>query len=404
MVKMSMAPNTDIPVDVNLIDFPIDPTYVKNGTLDGKVGLRNDPNYPDADQQRGSYFKPLEAYSIKRRIERDTARLEAYYQQYDPASYAGKLKSSSSYDDYRDTIRQTTAYDWSEHLSKRSIVNTYVWTAGGGRFAEQTQPMNVYSEQHGAVSSTQASLGAVGDIQMGFPFGFYLDFDYLYSSATEVNVTKSKEEGANFELAATARPDSFLYAPILDGDNVTFPETPTEGKVDGYRYQAFMLAPDAEHADTFFSRVVDPNWLNNSKDANAAALREATSANAGPWRVMYRVTYVSRIPPRFQPVLAETQAPDLQPPANLDYNALLLQLVRSHIDTDTPTSLQIGSAIGAVLGTPDAPGPLKNSLPWWPQFLLDSTDFALPAASILRSLREDLLQYVVADYAAQAGA
>jgi hypothetical protein len=404
MFKMSMVPNTEIPVDVNLIDFPIDPTYIKNGTLDGKVGLRNDPSYPSADRKRGSYFKPLEAYAIKRRIERDTARLEAYYQQYDPASYAGKLKSNSSFENYRDTIRQTTAYDWSQHLSKRSIVNTYVWTAGGGRYADQTQAMNVYTEQHGALSSTQWGLGAVGDIQMGFPFGFYLDFDYLYTSATEVNVTKSKEEGANFDLSAMISPESYLYAPILDGDNVTFPASPTEGKVDGYRYQAFMLAPDVEHATDFFSQVIDPNWLNNSKDASAAALREATSVNVGPWRVMYRVTYVSRIPSRFQPVPAETMAPDLHPPANLDYNALLLQLVRSRIDTQTPTSLQIGTAINAVIGTPDAPGPLKDSLPWWPQFLADSTEFGLPAAAILRTLREDLLQYTIADYAARAGA
>lgn len=402
MVKMTMTPNTDIPVDVNLIDFPIDASYIKNGTLDGKVGLRNDPSYPAADLQRGSYFKPLEAYAIKRRIERDSARLEAYYQQYDPSSYAGKLKSSSGYDNYRNLVRDTSAYDWSEHLSKRSIVNTYVWTAGGGRHADQTSNMNVLSEQHGAIASSTTSGGAVGDIQMGFPFGFYLDFDYLYSSATEVNTVKSKEEGADFTLTATSSPDAWLHAPIIQGDEVTFADAPTEGKVDGYRYQAFMLAPDTDHASVFFNQVIDPNWLANSKDSNAAALREASSTRTGPWRVMYRVTYVSRIPPRFQPVPAETQAPDEQPPANLDYNALLLQLVRGNLtNIPAPTPLQIGTAVGSVIGTAEQPGQLKNSLPWWPQFLLDSTDFALPAAGILRALREDLLQYVLSDYACE---
>jgi len=405
MVKISMAPNPDIPEDVNLIDFPIDPTYIKNGTLDGKVGLRNDPNYPDADLQRGSYFKPLEAYALKRRIEHEETALEAYYQQYDASSYSTKLKSASNYTDYQNTIRNNGSYDWSQHLSKRSIANTYVWTAGGGSFAEQSQPMNVYSEQHGAISSTQWSIGAVGDIQMAFPVvGFYLDFDYLYSSATEVNVVKSKEEGASFDLAAQATPDSYLYAPTIVGSDVTFPNSPTEGKVDGYRYMAFMLAPKPDNGDMFFSKVVDPNWLANSKDANAAALREARSAAAGPWRVLYRVTYVSRIPPKFQPVPAETQSPDIRPPANLVYNASLIQLVKSQITSLTPTSLEIGTAISAVIGTPGAPGLLKTSLPWWPEFLLDSTDYTLSAATILRELREDLLQYMIALYAAKPGA
>lgn len=402
MVKVTMTPNTDIPVDVNLIDFPIDASYIKNGTLDGKVGLRNDPSYPDADLRRGSYFKPLEAYAIKRRIERDSARLEAYYQQYDPASYASKLKSGSGYDNYRNLIRDSQAYDWSQHLSRRSIVNTYVWTAGGGRHADQTSTMNVLSEQHGAIAGSTASGGAVGDIQMAFPIGFYLDFDYLYSSATEVNAVKSREDGADFELEASANPDAWLYAPVINGDEVTFSESPTEGKVDGYRYQAFMLAPDTEHASTFFNQVVDPNWLANSKDSNAAALREASSTRTGPWRVMYRVTYVSRIPPKFQPVPAETQAPDERPPANLDYNALLVELVRANVEGgSTPTPLQVGTGVAAVLGTPAQPGLLRDSLPWWPQFLQDSTDPALPAAGILRALREDLLQYMLSDYACQ---
>lgn len=402
MVKMSMAPNPDIPVDVNLIDFPIDPTYVKNGTLDGKVGLRNDPSYPDADLQRGSYFKPLEAYALKRRIQREAVQLEAYYQQYDAGANADKFQSSSSYNDYRNTIRDTGAYDWSEHLSKRSIVNTHVWTAGGGSYAEQVQPMNVYSEQHGAISTDQWSVGAVGDIQMAFPVaGFYLDFDYLYSSATEVNVVKSKEQGADFDLASSAEPDSYLYAPIIDGDAVTFPASPTEGKVDGYRYLSFMLSPRADNGDAFFNEVVDPNWLRNSKDANAAALREATSDAAGPWRVLYRVTYVSRIPPPFQPVPAQTQSPDLRPPANLDYNASLVRLVQDQITVPQPDALRIGTAIATVIGTPEAPGLLKDSLPWWPQLLTDSLDYTLPAAAILRTLREDLLQYMLAFYASR---
>jgi hypothetical protein len=404
MVKMSMVPNPDIPVDVNLIDFPIDPTYVKNGTLDGKVGLRNDPTYPNADRVRGSYFKPLEAYTWKRRIDRQTTELEAYYAQYDEGRYAKKLGDAGAFDDYRKTVENNASYDWAQHLSKRSICNTYVWTAGGGTYAQATQNMNVYSEQHGSVSSSQWSLGAVGDVQLAFPVaGFYLDFDYLYTSATQVNVVKSEQQGATFDLAAAATPEQFLYAPIIDPatGSVDFGPQPAEGKVDGYRYLAFYLAPSPDHGDTF-QRVVDPNWLANSNDAEAAALREATVTAAGPWRVFYRVTYVSRIPPRFQPVPTLTQAPDLRPPSGQAYNAVLIKLIEAQLTTQDPTPVELGVAINAVLGVPDAPGVLRLSLPWWGDFLNDTKNYALPAAKIVRALREDLLAYMIARAATKA--
>ena len=39
LVAYQMRPNPDIPKDWNIITFPIDPRYTKQGTLDGKVGL-----------------------------------------------------------------------------------------------------------------------------------------------------------------------------------------------------------------------------------------------------------------------------------------------------------------------------------------------------------------------------
>ena len=72
-----MLPNLDIPKDINLIPFPINPRYTKQGTLDGAIGMNEhgkvlDPDYRNA-QGYGeySYFKPREAYTLKRRIERD---------------------------------------------------------------------------------------------------------------------------------------------------------------------------------------------------------------------------------------------------------------------------------------------------------------------------------------------
>jgi hypothetical protein len=59
----------------------------------------------------------------------------------------------------------------------------------------------------------------------------------------------------------------------------------------------FYLAPAGDHHDLFFQQVVDPIWLEQSTDPAATALREARQPAQRPacWRVLHRVTYVSRI-------------------------------------------------------------------------------------------------------------
>ena len=163
---------------------------------------------------------------------------------------------------------------------------------------------------------------------------------------------------------------------------------------------AFFLAPTSDNYDELKAQVVDPLWLEQSMDQAAVALREATVADNGAWRILFRATDVSRIPPTFQPAPAQTTAPDVQKPVNLPANSLIMALVKKEIQSQTPTPLEIGTAVMTVLGTPINPGVLNSVLPWWAAFLNDSTNYVLPAAGILGALREDLLQYVTADYAA----
>lgn len=400
MVKLTVVPNPDIPEDVNIINFPINPKYVKNGTLDGNVGLKPDP---DVDPRAPSYFQPVEAYAIKRNVERQEKQLEAYYLQFAADHYASQLINKSAWDDYQKTVTDTPAYDWAKHLSKRNIVNTYVWTAAGGTYAEQVSTMNVHSETYGAVGSSSAGLGLVADLKVAVPVaGPFFEIDYIHNWKAEVNVVRSKEQGAEFKLTATANPDVFLSSPVFEKDGtIDFPEAPTEGKVDAYRYMAFFLASNPDNYNEFMGKIVDPLWLNQSMDQAAVALREATEVENGAWRILFRVTYVSRIPPSFQPAPAQAVAPDVQKPVNLDANTLIIKLVKKQINSDKPTPLQIGMAVMNVLGTPDAPGVLKDVLPWWGTFLTDSTNYKLPAAQTLRALREDLLKYITDDYAAE---
>ena len=69
------------------------------------------------------------------------------------------------------------------------------------------------------------------------------------------------------------------------------------GKVDAYRWLTFYLAPRVDNYDAFYNRVVDPIWLAQSGDPSAVALRQARQDGKRPaaWRVLHRVTYVSRV-------------------------------------------------------------------------------------------------------------
>ncbi len=401
MIKMTMVPNLDIPEMSNIIDFPLNPRYVKMGTLDGKVGLENDPDYPDADQQRGSYFKPLEAASLQREIQKREAELEAYYQQFDVS--AAELPKRVKDDDlqkYReDKLDAIPSYDWKKRIAKRNIVNTYVWTAGGGFRTEQTTLVDALGESYRGIYTMNFADGFHMDAGAAIVVGAYNELDILQSQTTEILSVKSKDQKSAFSLEATVDPEWYLKAPIVDGNNVSFTANSAPGKVDAYRYQSFYLMPSDNNFTTFYSTVVDPFWLETSAHPNAAALRQAQASDNGVWRVLHRVNYVSRIPPEFQSIPDMSNEPDVQTPANLAENTYIVRLVEGVIGDIDPTTVQIGDAVVEVLGESAAsPGILGTLLPWWVAFLTETEDYTLPARKTYLTLREDLLSYMVGLY------
>jgi len=398
-VKYSLVPNTEIPVDVNLIDFPIDPKYIKNGTLDGKVGLKNDPDYPGADTKRGSYFNPVEAYAIKRQIERTEKQMEAYYQQFNT--------SGMSIDEFKDQIGNNPSFDWAKKLSKRNIVNTYVWTASGGLYEEQKTVSDHYTEVYSGTSSFTAGLGvyAAGKVA-SVAGGFSIEFDAMVSGTIEKTTSRTKNSSYSFEIQCQINPDNKLVAPVIDMSsgkpilNGFNPEL-APGKVNGYRFMSFYLQPSEENFAAL-TTAIDPVWLAQSQDANAIALNQASMNENGCWRVLYRTTYVNRIPAKFQPVNAETRAPEIKAPANEANNTWIIQLV-SKIAGANPTPAEIGAAITTVMGTSAAsPGILGTLIPWWGNFLAMAAIFGTDEYLEIRVLREDMLKYMVEKYEAEA--
>ncbi|MFJ8313473.1 MULTISPECIES: hypothetical protein [unclassified Streptomyces] len=145
---------------------------------------------------------------------------------------------------------------------------------------------------------------------------------------------RGKEATRSFGLNVAYSPSGNLQQydagrkPVYDADGrpVNAP-----GKADAYRFLSFYLGEDTEHFDTFFHKVVDPAWLDGAHDPNAAALRQARQSDRKPpcWRVMHRVTFVSRLLP---PVAAPDAAPLEQTMRQLDVESNYELVRRRRLD------------------------------------------------------------------------
>ncbi|MEV7119202.1 LamG-like jellyroll fold domain-containing protein [Kitasatospora griseola] len=322
LVAYRIQPNPDIPKDWNVVPFPINPRYTKQGTLDGTVGFDERGKVADPDYRGGrergeySYFKPREAYALKRRIQRDQQRLHSYYDSVSTETHApdplarkagrvlgGAIGADAAPARGRDATDSATG----QGFSRRDLVNTYVWTAAGGFFAETTETTDVVSETTSGSYSLAGSVGtSIGTSFQIAGMGIGAQLDASVGGGMTATRARGKEATRSFGLEVEVAPSSNLQSydtdrnPVFDrdGNPVKVP-----GKVDAYRFLSFYLGEDSEHFDSFFHKVVDPTWLNNGNDPNAAALRQARQSDRKPpcWRVLHRVTFVSRVLPDIPP-------------------------------------------------------------------------------------------------------
>lgn len=409
LVAYHIQPNPDIPEDWNIIMFPLNPGYVKNGTLDGMVGLAADPDYPNAiSGERGSYFKPLEAYALKDRIEREDKRLAGYYERFDgdrslaPTSEGGKTdllhligligEVGNSELDMASELETALGPGWKSGQTKRGLVNTYVWTARGGFYAEEEQFSHTQQESLGSFAS---SGGLAGE---------YLDYEWTVSgiggfgerdalAGIHLNVTKIKSQEDRSAFGMQVHVDG--EASIDEWNEAEGRYVPIPGKVASYRFMTFYLAPDLNSFDAFFHKVVDPAWLERQGkyqgtfDPDAQALKQAENRANEVWRVLHRVTYVSRVPEQFGSPPAEVIAPAVREPDNIAANWDLVQEVGwlatrlAAQDTENKSKLMIlGEAIDRFLEKGQGLGRL---LPWWETATNDDKK---------QEIRKDLLTYL----------
>ena len=315
VVAYRMLPNPDIPRDWNLTPFKINPRYTKQGVLDGMTGFCDekgkllDSDYPQArDYGEYSYYKPTEAYALKRRIAEDMQRRQAFYA---GVSNDARATGHPAEARARELVSRFTgpvpgpgadkgnARKDAEGFSRRDIVNTYVWTADGGFFAETTATTDVVTE------TTSGSYRFNGAVTSGLDFGFTafgvglgFQMDAAMGGGFSTTRSTSKESTRSFSLNVRVETPGDMQRyneqsePVFHDDG-----TPEEvpGRVDAYRFMTFYLDGDTANFEDFYGKVVDPQWLAGN-DPNAKALSEANQAADKPpcWRVLHRVTFVSR--------------------------------------------------------------------------------------------------------------
>ncbi len=307
LISYSMRPNPDIPKDWNIISFPINPAYVKQGSLDGKIGLQPDVDYPNAltYSTDSSYFKPIEAYALKNRINRAETDLKTYFEQY-AAGALGRRTQETHFSD--GDLAAGRMLDKLPQLQKRNIVNTYVWTADGGLFAETLQTMDSRSETVGGSYTFKGMAGIYADLTVALGgSGFKFAFDALFGGHLNLAVNKTQESRSSFALNVNLdKVERDIYERnqnlevVFDQTDPLRPKPKkAPGKVDAYRFMSFYLEPESDHHEQFYAKIVDPVWLEQSDDPAAVALRSARQPGKKPpcWRVLHRVTYVSRVLP-----------------------------------------------------------------------------------------------------------
>jgi hypothetical protein len=378
LVSFRFQPNPDIPKDWNIIPFPINPRYTKQGTLDGAVGYNEtgkvtDPDYSNAlGYGEYSYFKPKEAYAIKRRIQREQQELTSYYENFDSSPLGGVLGAAvgagkgammagpigaaagATFGSLIGALSSDNSVP--EKFAKRNLVNTYVWTADGGFFSESTELTDVKQESTSGSYSFSGSVGMnVGiDVEV-FSVGVNLEMDASVGGSLNLTKTKTKDSERSFSIEVEVGTPGDLQqydaslTRIYDdyGNPINVP-----GKVDAYRFMTFYLEGSSNNFEDLFGKVVDPIWLEQSSHPNAAAMRQARQTEKKPpcWRVFHRVTFVSRLLPEF----SDPTAPPLEKAmkaANVDSNYQLLERLTPFVKDNTDDFARFADAVRQTIDT-----------------------------------------------------
>ena len=185
-----------IPEDTNYIMFKLNPAYVNNGSLDGRIGFDNDRQYPELEnkpQKKASFYKVQEAYQTQTRIEREQ-------------------------EEWKNYIHQTNDREHSKSFLVKSralsLANNYVWTADGGFLADTQQISAAHTEQHDSSIKLAASINFGFDVKIltgtAALIGGRAKADLLFGGSYVHTKSGSESKEAAFSLGMEVEGEGFL--------------------------------------------------------------------------------------------------------------------------------------------------------------------------------------------------
>lgn len=369
LIGYTTRPNPDTPEDINVIMFRLKPTYVKNGTLDGYIGFQPDETYKFLPPgERGSYFKPLQAYAMKQAIDREHQQRAAAFARFDARGLGRRDKAGRPGEiDLAEQGRSLanilmgvkdkdalTVDEWRARMARRNMVNTYVWTAEGGFYSEEEQFTAVREESTGGSYSMTAKAGIY--TELSFNVGPAFELSAMFGSHIFTQALKTEHDADMFALDVSVPGERYIGLIEKDAsDELIYTDKPSPGKVKSYRFMTFYLAPTKSNFDTFKDDVVDGEWLYGQGayagqyDPDALALRQALTQPNEVWRVLHRVTYVSRVPPVTQSE-GESLTPGARRPDELSEVANTALIVALPADPSKPNAMaQVSAEADALL-------------------------------------------------------
>jgi hypothetical protein len=319
-------------------------------TSTGQMDVLYDENFSAGEVGHdASYMRVVEAYKLKKQIDQLAYNTLALYQtaygtqgsptdssltpgldfynEYIWSSRGGtqevKHTFATSFDEvYTVTTTNTTVHNINFNIKLNAVGFTIVNFKGG--FTDTTKDTVRYS--YNSTGSTAFDItasfdGIETDTQMRYSSNndahFVMNFNSMFnpnnqsglnlvigSDGLVYNIVPSVTSGAGLPVSdnidtsmAYTQPQPAYTSGNADGLSGSLEAYDRPGKVKLFRTYEFFLQPSQQNADDFWNTVIDPVWLANSPDTDAAAMRSAAENVSVPWRLLHRVTYCERFLP-----------------------------------------------------------------------------------------------------------
>ncbi|KAG7528718.1 hypothetical protein FFLO_05979 [Filobasidium floriforme] len=318
LIAYDVRPNLLIPPDVNIVTFPLNPRYVKQGCLDGNHGEVADPDYAaDGEERRKlglgvSYYDPKDAYRLRDQIRKQKEIREAEYASYSEAVESSQVvlgTAKAALHTAQDILHGRNVMDTLAGKSTmpktttRSICNSYVWTASGGFYSESNETIDHIQNEYGSSAIGKMTIGG-GLIGDGFIGALDIASQWHLGASLHFNINSHKDKATESHYQVHVESGTGMDLRIVKNQKDW---SKRAGAVDAYRWMTFFEEPSEDHWEVLFNKVIDPMWLagqGRDGDTPEASLLRSTKnsgAKSKCWRISHRVTFVSRVLSKIKP-------------------------------------------------------------------------------------------------------